>query len=471
MSVITRFAPSPTGYLHIGGVRTALFSWLYAKQQQGQFILRIEDTDKQRSTQASVDAILEGMAWLGLDYDQGPFFQTQRMARYQQVIQQLLDQGDAYRCYCTKEALDALRQQQIANKQKPRYDGRCRDKIGQSSGDYVIRFRNPSSGDVMINDWVKGKVIVKNQELDDLIIARSDGSPTYNLTVVVDDMDMGMTHVIRGDDHLNNTPRQINILLALGATPPEYIHVPMILNDQGKRLSKRDGAVGVMQYQQQGYLPQAVLNYLVRLGWSYGDQEIFSIEEMMAKFDLTKINKSAAVFNHEKLLWLNHQYIMQTQAQDLVQPLVWQFKQLGIDKFTQVDLVAVIRLQQERCKTLLEMAERSQFFYQDFIEYDEKAAKKFLKPVIFEGLTALLTQLSNLASWQAEAIHQVIHQVAEQQQLKLGKLAQPFRVAITGGSVSPPIDKTAYLIGKERTLQRLQQGLDYIQNGFNSSST
>lgn len=306
MTITTRFAPSPTGYLHVGGARTALFSWLHARKHGGRFILRIEDTDLERSTQESVDAILQGMSWLGLEYDAGPFYQTHHFDRYREIIQQLLDQGDAYHCYCSKEELEELRTTQMANKEKPRYDGRCRGLKEPKAGvQPVVRFKNPEEGAVVINDLVKGQIIVANKELDDLIIARGDGSPTYNLTVVVDDMDMQVTHVIRGDDHVNNTPRQINILRALGAKLPEYAHVPMILGSDGARLSKRHGAVSVMQYRDEGFLPEALLNYLVRLGWSYGDQELFSLDEMVALFELEKVNVSASTFNPEKLLWLN----------------------------------------------------------------------------------------------------------------------------------------------------------------------
>jgi len=318
MTVRTRFAPSPTGYLHIGGARTALFSWLYARRMGGQFILRIEDTDRERSTDASVQAILDGMDWLGLDYDEGPFYQTHRFDRYREVIQQLLDDGQAYYCDCSRERLEKLREQQRANKQKPRYDGCCRDKGLAQSADTVVRFKNPIDGDVVINDLVKGQVVINNRELDDLIIARCDDSPTYNLTVVIDDWDMEISHVIRGDDHLNNTPRQINILRALGAALPVYAHVPMILGSDGKRLSKRHGAVSVLQYKKDGFLAEALMNYLVRLGWSHGDKEVFSRDEMIALFDAVDINTSASTFNPEKLLWLNQQYMMAMPESALV---------------------------------------------------------------------------------------------------------------------------------------------------------
>ncbi len=332
MTVVTRFAPSPTGMLHIGGVRTALFSWLHARHAGGRFILRVEDTDRERSTDEAVRVILEGMAWLALDADEGPYFQSQRYDRYRAVLAQMLEQGQAYRCYCSKAELDALREQQLARKEKPRYDGRCRERTEPRAGvEPAIRFRNPLDGEVVVEDLVHGRVVFQNAELDDLIIARSDGNPTYNFCVVVDDMDMGVTHVIRGDDHLNNTPRQMNMLRALGARAPVYAHVPMILGPDGAKLSKRHGAVSVLQYQQDGYLPDALLNYLVRLGWSHGDQEVFSREEMVAAFDIRDVNKSAAAFNPEKLLWLNQQHMMRAPVGQLAQGLKLQLATLGVE--------------------------------------------------------------------------------------------------------------------------------------------
>lgn len=462
MFVRTRFAPSPTGYLHIGGVRTALFSWLYAKKYGGQFILRIEDTDRERSTQASVDAILEGMAWLGLQQDEGPFFQTQRFDRYNQVIEQLLAEGKAYRCYCSKERLENLRNEQLANKQKPRYDGHCRHITTQlADAPFVIRFKNPQIGETVVKDLIKGTVIFDNQELDDLIIARSDGTPTYNFTVVVDDWDMKITHVIRGDDHLNNTPRQINILSALGAIIPQYAHVPMILGHDGQRLSKRHGAVSVLNYKEAGFLPATLLNYLIRLGWSHGDQEIFSIEEMIELFDLAKVNSAAASFNPEKLLWLSQQYIKNTPPEHLVPHLQYQCELLGLST-DNIDLAEIVKAQAERAKTMKEMAENSRFFFTDAVEYDEKAVQKNLKADIIAPLTALSEQLAHLTDWQPTTIHEIIHQVAEQYQLKLGKIAQPLRVAVTGNTTSPPIDVTVYLIGQKRCMARIQQALQLI---------
>ncbi len=467
MTVSTRFAPSPTGYLHIGGARTALFSWLYAKKHQGNFILRIEDTDRERSTQASVNAILDGMQWLQLDYQEGPFYQTQRIDRYREIIQQLLDQGDAYYCYCSKDELDQMREEQKAKKQKPRYDQRCRHrKEIPDNISPVIRFCNPDDGEVVINDLVRGTVRIKNAELDDLIIARSDGTPTYNLTVVVDDMDMQVSHVIRGDDHLNNTPRQINILQALHASPPVYAHLPMILGADGARLSKRHGAVSVLQYKEEGYLPQALLNYLVRLGWSHQDQEIFNIDEMIDLFDLSAVNKSASIFNPEKLLWLNQQYIKTLSAKELATHLYYHLDQLGVSDtdIARCDVYKVIETQQERAKTLVEMAQNSLFFFKDFNQYDTKAAKKNLNANALPVLEQLLTALSASPSWQAEILHQIVLHTAEKLQLKLGKVAQPLRVAVAGQAMSPSIDITLELLGKDRTLQRIHNAINYIRN-------
>lgn len=465
MTTKTRFAPSPTGYLHIGGARTALFSWLYSRKHGGRFVLRIEDTDLERSTQESVNAILEGMTWLGLEYDEGPFYQTHRFERYKAVIQQLLDQGDAYYCYCSKEELEQLRNEQMANKEKPRYNGKCRETPGVSEGVMpVIRFRNPDDGEVVVKDLVKGDIVVSNKELDDLIIARSDGSPTYNLSVVVDDMDMGVTHVIRGDDHINNTPRQMNILKALGAPIPEYAHLPMILGADGARLSKRHGAVSVMQYRDEGYLPEALLNYLVRLGWSHGDQEIFSLDEMIEYFELKDVNVSASAFNPEKLLWLNHQYIMNSDPAHVARHLSWHMGEQGIDPTDGPDLVELVKVQKERCKTLVEMATISRYFYKDFDEYDEKAARKNFKPKSADVLQQLHDQFSGLDNWQGEALHQIVVNLAETLGLNLGKVAQPLRVAVCGTSVSPPIDMTLALLGREKTLARLARAVDFIKS-------
>lgn len=464
MTARTRFAPSPTGYLHIGGARTALFSWLYARKHGGTFILRIEDTDLTRSTVESVNAILEGMTWLGLEYDEGPFYQTHRFDHYKAVIAQLVAEGKAYRCYCTKEELEAMRAEQQARKEKPRYDGRCRSRTTPREGvEPVIRFKNPLDGDVLVDDFIHGKVRFQNSELDDLVIARGDGTPTYNLTVVVDDIDMTVTHVIRGDDHLNNTPRQINIIRALGKEPPRYAHVPMILGSDGQRLSKRHGAVSVMQYREEGYLPEALLNYLVRLGWSHGDQEIFSIDEMIELFDVPDVNKSASAFNAQKLLWLNQHYIKNSAPAHVAHHLSWHIGRLGIDPATGPDLEEVVKAQRERAKTLVEMAENSVYFYREFEAYDEQAATKNLTADVVSAFEGLAEQLRTI-EWTAEAIHNAIAQVAERLELKLGKVAQPLRVAMTGTGVSPPIDVTVHLIGRDRALARLDRALNYIRS-------
>ncbi|MDD4915201.1 MAG: glutamate--tRNA ligase [Methylococcales bacterium] len=464
MSIRTRFAPSPTGYLHVGGARTALFSWLYARKHGGRFILRIEDTDLERSSQESVNAILEGMSWLGLEYDEGPFYQTHRFDRYKEVIQQLLDQGDAYYCYCSREELDALREQQMSNKEKPRYNGKCRAGAASAEGERVVRFKNPDHGEVVIDDLIKGRIVISNTELDDLIIARSDGAPTYNLTVVVDDMDMNVTHVIRGDDHVNNTPRQINILKALGADLPVYAHVPMILGADGARLSKRHGAVSVMQYRNDGYLPEALLNYLVRLGWSHGDQELFSIDEMIEYFELEKVNVSASTFNTEKLLWLNHQYLMNSDPAHVAHHLAWHMGELGIDPATGPALTEVVKAQRERCKTLVEMAAQSLYFYQEFAAYDEAAVKKNFKTGSEEVLQQLWNRFNAVSDWQAETLHTIVLDTAEQMQLGLGKVAQPLRVAVCGCGVSPAIDLTLALLGQEKTLDRIARAIYFINH-------
>jgi len=466
MTIRTRFAPSPTGYLHVGGARTALFSWLYARKHGGQFVLRIEDTDLERSTAESVNAILEGMTWLGLEYDEGPFYQTQRFDRYKEVIQQLMEQGDAYHCYCSKEELDEMREQQRANKQKPRYDGRCRHRSEPRAGvEPVIRFKNPTEGSVIVKDVIRGDVEFQNSELDDLIIARPDGTPTYNLTVVVDDMDMQLTHVIRGDDHLNNSPRQINLYRALGAEPPVFAHVPMILGDDGARLSKRHGAVSVMSYRDDGYLPEALLNYLVRLGWSHGDQEVFSVDEMTQLFDIEDVNKAASSFNTEKLLWLNQQYIKNSSPEHVAHHLSWHMGQLGIDPAEGGPaLVDVVEIQQERAKTLVEMAANSRFFYQEVMEYDEKAAKKNLNEKSLPLLEDMLQRLTAVSEWQAEPVHKQVKDCAEAHEVGMGKVAQPIRVAITGNTVSPSLDVTLALLGRERTLSAIRKAVEWIKD-------
>jgi glutamyl-tRNA synthetase len=463
MSVRTRFAPSPTGYLHVGGARTALFSWLYARKHKGTFILRIEDTDLERSTPAALQAIMQGMEWLGLNYDEGPFYQTKHFDRYREVIRQLLQAGKAYRCYCSKEELEAMRAAQMARKEKPRYNGYWRDRHDPPPAgvEPVIRFKNPLDGEVVVEDQIHGHVVFQNSELDDLIIARADGSPTYNFTVVADDADMRVTHVIRGDDHLNNTPRQINIMQALGATPPIYAHVPMIHGPDGKKLSKRHGTVSVMQYEEEGFLPEALLNYLVRLGWSHGDQEVFSVAEMIEKFDIRDVNKSAAAFNPEKLLWLNQHYIKQAEAGRLAKLVRDYLLRAGVHTDNGPPLEEVIEPLRERAKTLVEMAAASRIFFEDFKDYDPAAAKNLAKETR-PLLVILREQLAPLKDWSAEAIHGVVNAVAEQEGLKLGRVAQPLRVAVCGGTVSPPIDATVKLLGRERVLKCLDRALAFI---------
>jgi glutamyl-tRNA synthetase len=465
MLVRTRFAPSPTGYLHIGGARTALFSWLYARKHGGTFILRIEDTDIERSTAESVNAILEGMTWLGLEYDEGPFFQTHRFPRYQDVVQQMLKQGAAYYCYCTRERLERLRAEQLARRQKPRYDGRCRHGVDNPPKDIppVVRFKNPLEGTTVVEDLIHGPVVFQNAELDDLIIARSDGTPTYNFVVTVDDLDMRVTHVIRGDDHLNNTPRQINLFKALGAPAPVYAHVPMILGPDGTKLSKRHGAVSVVQFREDGYLPEAILNYLVRLGWSHGDQEIFSLDEMVELFDITQVHSSPATFNADKLLWYNQHYLKASDPKHVAHHLSWHLGRLGIDPAGGPDLVEIVKAQRERAKTLAEMARSSVFFYKDPEAYDDKDAAAHLRPQAAEPMMVLRERLASLPEWTPETIHAAIAAVAEQYGLKLGKIAQPVRVAVSGRAISPPIDATLALLGRETTLRRLDAAMEYIR--------
>ena len=460
MTVVTRFAPSPTGLLHVGGVRTALFSWLQARRHGGKFILRVEDTDRERSTDEATRVILEGMQWLALTADEGPYFQAQRFDRYREVIAQMIAAGTAYHCYCTKQELDDMRAQQTARKEKPRYSGLCRNRTEAREGvSPVVRFKNPLDGAVVVEDLVHGQVTFQNTELDDLIIARSDGTPTYNFCVVVDDKDMGITHVIRGDDHLNNTPRQMNMLQALGATPPVYAHVPMILGPDGAKLSKRHGAVSVLQYQEEGFLPEALLNYLVRLGWSHGDQEVFTLAQMVAAFDIRDVNKAASAFNPEKLLWLNQQHMMRAEPSTLVPYLRDQLWRIGIQSDDAALLEGVIVAQRERAKTFKEMAQNNRFFFTDDVELDPKAAEKHLTAEQAPVLTELKTRLSALPEWSAPAIHEALAALATERELGLGKVAQPLRVAMSGGTVSPPIDATVALIGRDRALRRLDNAI------------
>jgi glutamyl-tRNA synthetase len=456
MTVRTRFAPSPTGFLHIGGLRTALFCWLYARRHAGRFILRIEDTDLERSTDEAIQQILDGMEWAGLVQDEGPFFQTKRFDRYKEVIEEMLAEGTAYRCYCTKEELEQMRAQQAARGEKPRYDGRWRERTDSLPGaPFVVRFKNPLTGEAIVDDVVHGRVVFQNSELDDLIIARSDGTPTYNFCVVVDDMDMQITHVIRGDDHLNNTPRQQNMLLALGQQPPIYAHLPMILGADGAKLSKRHGAVSVLDFRDQGFLPEAVLNYLVRLGWSHGDQEFFTIEEMQSLFDIADVNKSAAAFNFEKLAWLNQQHMMRATPARVAPVLRWHLEREGIQSADELKLEQIVLSLRERAKTVREMALSSVFFFKAPLTYDEKAVRKHITAEVPSLLAEAVAALEALDDWNAVAIHELISGVAAAKGVSLGKLAQPLRLAVCGATVSPPIDATLAILGKAETLSRL----------------
>lgn len=464
MTVRTRFAPSPTGYLHLGGARTALFNYLYARRHGGRFLLRIEDTDLERSTLESINAILEGMTWLGLEYDEGPFYQTQRFDRYNQVIDRLLEQGRAYRCRCSRERLDALRDAAMERHEKPRYDGHCRDLPVSADEPHVVRFRTPAEGVVMIEDLVQGRVEMPNSELDDLIIRRSDGAPTYNLSVVVDDIDMEITHVIRGVDHLNNTPRQIHIYQGLERPLPAFAHVPMIHGADGAKLSKRHGAVSVVQYRDEGFLPEALLNYLVRLGWSHGDQEVFSLDQMIELFDIAGVNKAASIFNRDKLSWLNQQYLKVADPLHVAHLLSPHLGHLDIDPSGGPPVVEVVKVQQDRAKTLIELAEISAFFYKDFVAYEPVAASRHLVPGALSLLENMRDRLLHLDPWTPEDIHQAVAEVAAQAGVNMGKVAQPLRVAVVGRAASPGIDVTLHLLGKDPCLRRIEQAIGFIQH-------
>ncbi|WP_440905929.1 glutamate--tRNA ligase [Catenovulum sp. SX2] len=469
MTIKTRFAPSPTGYLHVGGARTALYSWLFAKANQGEFVLRIEDTDLERSTQQAIDAIMDGMNWLGLEWNEGPYYQTKRFDRYKALIQQLLEEGKAYKCFTTPAELDEMREKQMAAGEKPRYNGLWRDRTDHPTDQpYVIRFKNPLEGCVVFDDKIRGKIEVANKELDDLVILRSDGAPTYNFCVVVDDWDMGITHVVRGEDHINNTPRQINILQALGAPVPTYAHVSMILGDDGKKLSKRHGAVSVMQYRDEGYLPQALLNYLVRLGWSHGDQEIFSLEEMINLFSLEAINKAASAFNTEKLIWLNQHYIKTSPVEEVIEHLQWHLQEQKLDVSNGPSLADVIKIQADRVKTLKEFVEISRYFFEDFSEFEANAAKKHLRPVAKEPLQLVKQKLADLTDWSPESIQAAINQTAEDLSVGMGKVGMPLRVAATGGGNSPSLDVTLALIDRQKIINRIDLALEFINNRENA---
>ena len=463
MTTRTRFAPSPTGYLHIGGARTALFSWAYARKFGGTFILRIEDTDLERSSQESVQAILDGMAWLNLDYDEGPFYQMQRMDRYKTVLQQMLGEGTAYYCYTSPTELDAMREAQRARGEKPRYDGYWRPEPGKvlptppEGIKPVVRFKNPNHGVAAWDDMVKGRIVFENSELDDLIIARQDGTPTYNFCVVIDDLDMGITQVIRGDDHVNNTPRQINILKALGATLPQYAHVPMILGSDGERLSKRHGAVSVMQYEEEGYLPEALVNYLARLGWSHGDEEIFSVAQLVEWFDLGHISKSAAQFNPEKLRWLNQHYI---KLADNARLALWVEKNLaarGVIVNDATPLTAVVALYKERAATLVELADEAAVFYSE-VQPSAELLEAQLSPEVLPALRELVGRFADV-TWEASVIAATVKELLVKHNLKMPKLAMPIRVMLVGQTHTPSVDAVIAMFPREVVLQRLKKYL------------
>jgi glutamyl-tRNA synthetase len=467
MTCRTRFAPSPTGYLHIGGARTALYCYLEARHRGGRFILRVEDTDRERSTQEAVQAILDGMDWLGLEYDEGPYYQTQRMQRYHEVAQALIAAGKAYYAYESREELDAMRAEQMARGLKPRYNGRYRDDTSPPRDDpnRVIRFKNPLSGSVVFHDRVKGRIEWSNEELDDLIIWRSDGYPTYNFAVVVDDIDMGITDVIRGDDHVNNTPRQINLYEALGAQVPAFAHLPMILGPDGQKLSKRHGAVSVLAYRDEGFMPDALLNYLVRLGWSHGDQEVFSREEMIRLFSVDDVNVAAARFDMEKLRWLNQQYLVKADPAEIAPLLEQHLRAIGIDPASGPAAADVVVAMRERAQTLVEMALKSRPWYAPLEGYDEAAAGKHLTAAAEAPLRAARERLAALDDWRIDTVHVALNEVAQELQVGLGKVAQPLRVAITGSAASPSIDVTVYLAGRERAVERIDQALERIAGG------
>lgn len=451
-----RFAPSPTGYLHIGGARTALFNWLLARKEGGTFILRIEDTDVARSTQESVDAILQAMDWLGLDYDEGPFYQSQRFDLYKAKVEQLLAEGKAYRCYCTAEELEAKREAALKSGGKPKYDGTCRERSDQPERPYVVRFKAPQEGETTFVDRIKGPITFANDELDDLIIQRSDGTPTYNFVVVIDDAEMGLTLVVRGDDHINNTPRQILMYQALGYPVPEFAHVPMILGADKTRLSKRHGATSVMAYREMGYLPEAMINYLVRLGWSFGDQEIFSREELIEKFSLENVGRAAGVFNPDKLLWLNAHYIKTGDPERLGGLLAEHLAVLGVDTAGGPAPAAVVKTLQERARTLVEMAEGAAFYYRPAVEFDPEAVQKFLTADKVPVFAALVAELEAVDSWDHAGIEAAFGRVMEATGLKLGKFGPAVRVALVGGTTSPSLFEVLEVLGRQRSLERLR---------------
>ena len=461
--VILRFAPSPTGHLHIGGARTALFNWLLARNQGGKFILRIEDTDQVRSTKESIEAILESMTWLGLDWDEGPIYQTERLPIYREHAERLLREGKAYPCYCTPEELEEKRKRALQENRKPKYDGHCRNLKAPVPGrTAAIRFKSPQQGVTVLHDLIKGTIEFENEELDDLIIQRGDGWPTYNFSAVVDDATMSITHVIRGDDHVNNTPRQILLYEAFGYSLPQFAHVPMILGADKTRLSKRHGATSVMAYKEMGYLPQALVNYLVRLGWSHGDQEVFSQKELVEKFSLENVGKSAAVFNTEKLLWLNGLYIRQEKTEILAELLFPFLEAKGLRPRSLSWLTEVAKTLQERSKNLVEMVGQAEFYFRSDFEFDEKATKKHLTPNIKESLEILIAKLESFPELDEKGLEEIFKEIVSRKGIKLGTLAQAVRVALTGKAVSPGIYEVMKILGKEEALNRLSRALSKL---------
>lgn len=462
MKVRTRFAPSPTGYLHIGGARTALFNWLFARRHKGAFILRIEDTDVARSTKESIQAILDGMEWLGLNWDEGPHFQSHRFDLYRKFAYELLDKGLVYRCYCTPEELEARREAALKEGRPPKYDGRCGAIKEALDKPFALRFRVPP-GLTNFNDIIKGPISFDNSGIEDLVILRSDSTPTYNFCVVVDDATMDITHVIRGDDHINNTPKQILLNRALGHELPIFAHLPMILGSDKTRLSKRHGATSVMAYKDMGYLPHALVNYLARLGWSHGDQEIFTMEELIEKFSLENVGKSSGVFNPEKLLWLNQHYIKETPPEELGRLSSSFFKELGLNAGGDGRLPKIINTLRERAKTLKELAEGGAFYFKEKIDYDPKASQKFLTPDNIELFNTLIERLNGLKEFTEKTIEAALNSILEEKGLKLGKLAQPVRVALTGTTVSPGIFEMIDAMGRDITLSRLKDAIAYMR--------
>ncbi|CCK81535.1 glutamate--tRNA ligase [Desulfobacula toluolica] len=463
-TIITRFPPSPTGYLHIGGARTALFNWLYARKKKGKFVLRIEDTDAARSTEESVDAILESLEWLGIDWDEGPYFQTQRYDIYNEYIEKLIKSGAAYYCSCTPEEIDAMREEAKANGQKPMYNGKCRNRNLEKADNTVVRLKTPDSGVTIVQDVVKGATSFQNSEIDDFIIRRSDGSAMYNLAVVIDDLTMGINTIIRGDDHLINTPKQMLIYQALGAEMPVFGHVPMVLGADKSRLSKRHGAMSVGEYKKMGFLPDAMINYLVRLGWSHGDQEFFTRDDLIEKFNLEHLGRSASMFDTDKLTALNAKHIQSKSPAELADHLLFHLKELGIDAQNNAFTQGVIETLQPRSKTLVEMAQGAVFYYLDEVQFDEKAAKKFLKPDVLDMLQKSAGYIKGLEAYTQEALENVFKQIMEETDLKFGKIAQPLRVAITGTTVSPGIFEMLLALGKEKTVQRIEAAIRLIQD-------